>query len=71
MDGKSEPIDKIFMRIERYMKIIAGADFIKFENINPEDIQDLYYEIPILRTSTEITLDELMSARQNTIALFE
>jgi hypothetical protein len=71
VEGKSEPIDKIFMRIERYMKIIAGADFLKFENINPEDIQDLYYEIPILRTSTEITLDELMSARQNTMALFE
>ena len=53
------------------MKIIAGADFLKFENIKPEDIQDLYYEIPILRTSTEITLDELMSARQNTMALFE
>ena len=71
VEGKSEPIDKIFMRIERYMKIIAGADFLKFENIKPEDIQDLYYEIPILRTSTEITLDELMSARQNTMALFE
>jgi len=33
VDGKSEPIDKIFMRIERYMKIIAGADFIKFEKL--------------------------------------
>ena len=28
------------MRIERYMKIIAGADFLKFENLAPEDFMD-------------------------------
>jgi len=33
-------IDRLFMRIERYMKIIAGADFLNFEFV-PDDLFDM------------------------------
>ena len=38
--GKQEPIDRIFMRIERYIKIIAGANFLKFDSLTKEDFAD-------------------------------
>jgi hypothetical protein len=33
VDGDLEQLAKIYTRIERYMSIIAGADFIKFESL--------------------------------------
>ena len=29
--AKQQPIDRLFKRIERYSKIIAGPDFLKFD----------------------------------------
>lgn len=39
VEGHQEPIERLFMRIERYMKIIAGAEFLKFDNLIPEDLE--------------------------------
>ena len=33
VQGSQVQIDKVFTRIERYLTIIAGPDFIKFENL--------------------------------------
>jgi hypothetical protein len=33
VEEKREPIEKLFARMDRYMKIIAGVDFMKFENL--------------------------------------
>ena len=32
------------MRIERYMKIIAGADFLKFENVEEADLRAVEFK---------------------------
>ena len=37
VEGRQAPIEKVFKRIERYLTIIAGPDFIKFENLEKED----------------------------------
>ena len=39
VQGIQEPIDKIFMRIERYVKILAGAVFLEFKDLKPEDLE--------------------------------
>ena len=71
VDGQQEPIDKIFMRIERYMKIIAGAEFLKFDNLLPEDLQNIEGEDEevLLPQITEMDISDLIDLRQNTINL--
>ncbi len=44
IEGQLPPIEKIFSRIERYMKIIAGADFLKFDNLVEEDFKEAELE---------------------------
>ena len=36
--GQQAPIDKIFSRIERFMKITAGASFLEFNNLEIDDL---------------------------------
>ena len=70
VEGHQEPIDKTFMRIERYMKIIAGADFLKFDDLIPEDLLIHEEEDEILLPQvTELDISDLIDLRQNTIAL--
>ena len=70
VEGHQEPIDKTFMRIERYMKIIAGADFLKFDDLIPEDLLINEEEDEILLPQvTELDISDLIDLRQNTIAL--
>ena len=38
--ANQSPIDKLFRRIERYTTIIAGPDFLKFENLTIEDLDE-------------------------------
>ena len=35
VEGIQAPIDRIFMRIERYVKILAGAEFLEFKDLQP------------------------------------
>jgi hypothetical protein len=51
------------------MKIIAGADFMKFENLNPEDLSDIFKQAPTLRKMTDLTLEEMMSASYNVASI--
>lgn len=39
-NGDQPQIDRLFQRIERYMKIIAGAAFLNFDNV-PDDLFDM------------------------------
>lgn len=55
--------------MDRYMKIIAGADFMKFENLNPEDLSDIFKQAPTLRKITDLTLEEMMSASYNVASI--
>lgn len=45
------------------MKIIAGAEFLKFENLQPEDLQDLYKtdHLPLKTQETNFTMEEMIS----------
>ena len=62
MDERKEHIEKLFARVERYMKIIAGAEFLKFENLQPEDQQDLYKaDLPLKTQETNFTMEEMIS----------
>ena len=38
--GVQAPIDKLFERIERYSKIIAGPQFLNFEGLGPCDLNE-------------------------------
>ena len=71
VEGHQDPIDKTFMRIERYMKIIAGAEFLKFDNLVPEDLEtkDGEDDEILLPQVTELDISDLIDLRQNTIAL--
>jgi hypothetical protein len=40
VQGDQAQIDRLFLRIERYMKIIAGAVFLEYNTV-PENIFDL------------------------------
>ena len=68
VSGNQPPIDKLFSRIERYMKIIAGADFLKFENLLPEDLIDNGEddEQALMQQVTDVDISELIGLRQNT-----
>ena len=39
-NAKQAPIDKMFSRIERFSTIIAGHDFLKFETVKAEDLDE-------------------------------
>lgn len=51
------------------MKIIAGADFMKFENLNPEDLQDIFKAAPPMRSQTNLTLEEMMSVASHVVSI--
>ena len=67
LQGQQEPIDRVFTRIERYMKIIAGADFLKFDDLKPEDFEDADEPEPLLRQVTDADISDLIDLRQNTV----
>ena len=70
VEGQQDPIDKTFMRIERYMKIIAGADFLKFDNLIPEDLENVEEEETVLMPQiSAMDISDLIDLRQNTMAL--
>ena len=39
-DGNQAHIDRLFTRIERFSTIIAGPDFLKFETVKAEDLDE-------------------------------
>jgi hypothetical protein len=44
------------------MKILAGAEFMKFENLQPEDLMDLYkVDGPLMTQITNMSLEEMIS----------
>ena len=43
-DAKQVAIDRLFTRIERYSTIIAGPDFLKFENVDVREFVELLAE---------------------------
>lgn len=51
------------------MKIIGGADFMKFENLNPEDLSDIFKQAHTLRKMTDLTLEEMMSVASNQVSV--
>ena len=56
------------MRIERYLEIIAGADFLKFENLEEEDFKEAEEQVKVLESSstqTIVGLDKLLSLAGN------
>ena len=55
--------------MDRYMKIIGGADFMKFENLNPEDLSDIFKQAHTLRKMTDLTLEEMMSVASNQVSV--
>ena len=68
VDERKEHIEKLFFRFERYMKIIAGADFLKFENLQPEDLQDLFKpDLPLNTQFTNYTMEEMISVASHLI----
>lgn len=68
VDERKEHIEKLFFRVERYMKIIAGADFLKFENLQPEDLQDLFKpDLPLNTQFTNYTMEEMISVASHLI----
>ena len=58
-DSKQAPIDRLFMRIERYSKIIAGSDFLDFENLEAADLDEGLDDDFIVRKVTELSDDDL------------
>lgn len=40
VEGDKTAIDTLFKRIERYVTIIAGKEFLKFDKIEPQDYFD-------------------------------
>ena len=70
-ESKQAPIDRLFMRIERYSKIIAGPDFLKFENLEADDLDEGLDDDFIIRKDTELSDDgfespDLLSAKSFT-----
>ena len=44
------------------MKILAGADFMRFENLQPEDLLDVYkVDGPLMTQITNMSLEEMIS----------
>lgn len=68
IDEKKEQIEKLFARLERYMKILAGADFLKFDEVQPEDLLDLYKpDAQLVTQMTNLTMEEMMSVASHLI----
>lgn len=51
------------MRIERFIKIIAGANFLKFENTKPEDFMVTEAEEAMAPITLDESMSELITAR--------
>ena len=52
------------------MKIIAGAEFLKFDNLTPEDLEGGEEEPTVLMGQiTDVDISDLIDLRQNTVNL--
>ena len=70
VEGIQAPIDRIFMRIERYVKILASAEFLEFKELKPEDLEPEREEESIVMPQiTDVDISELIDLRMNTMAL--
>ena len=67
--AQQTPIDKLFSRIERYLTIIAGKEFLKLENVEAEDLQeeldDDFLAHQATQSNVSIVMSDLVSLRQN------
>ena len=58
------------MRIERYVKILANAEFLEFKDLKPEDLeQEREEESLVVPQVTDVDISELIDLRANTMAL--
>ena len=47
-DGDQDSIDRLFRRVERYVTILADANFLKFDNLSEIDFQEQDDDPPVV-----------------------